>query len=100
MLTATSAPARSWFQDLFRWPSGATFGFSALSGRVAEIATTFGQTDGELLAAACRPVVERGPMPESLAQAVAAEVESIGWAALRAEIEATDQAELARDRAA
>ena len=100
MHITASAPARSWFQDLFHWPFAGTLGFSALSGRVAEIATTFGQTDAELLAAACRPVAERGPMPEGLAEAVAAEVDSIGWAALRTELQAAEDAPMVRDRAA
>jgi hypothetical protein len=97
MHTAT-APARSWFQDLFRWPLQGTIGLSALTGHVAGIATTFGQTDAELLAAACRPDADRGPMPQHLAAAVAAEVESIGWAAFHAAAEA--QAATGRDRAA
>jgi hypothetical protein len=95
MHTAT-APARSWFPDLFRWPFQGTIGFSALSGHVAGIATTFSQTDAELLAAACRPATDRRPMPQHLAEAVASEVESIGWAALHAAADA----QAATDRAA
>jgi hypothetical protein len=93
-----AAPARSWFQDLFRWPFQGTIGLAALSGHVAGIATTLGQTDAELLAAACRPATDHGPIPQALAEAVAAEVESIGWAALRAAADTGNAT--ARDRAA